>query len=70
MIGGVATLPAYRNQGLSGICVGALCAALFAGGRQRIGLFYMPGNTAAARVYARLGFRPAGEWWLTRFASG
>lgn len=69
MIGGVATLPAYRNQGLSRICVSALCTHLFAGGRRRIGLFYMPGNTAAARVYAHLGFQPAGEWWLTRFAS-
>ena len=69
MIGGVATLPAYRNQGLSGICVSALCAHLFAGGRRQIGLFYMPGNTAAAHVYARLGFQPAGEWWLTRLAA-
>jgi RimJ/RimL family protein N-acetyltransferase len=70
MLGGVATLPAYRNQGLSGICVSALCADLFARGRARVGLFYMPGNTPAARVYARLGFQPAGEWWLTRFAGG
>jgi RimJ/RimL family protein N-acetyltransferase len=69
MIGGVATLPAYRNQGLSRICVSALCAHLFAAGRRQIGLFYMPGNTAAARVYAHLGFQPAGEWWLTRLAS-
>jgi RimJ/RimL family protein N-acetyltransferase len=68
MIGGVATLPFYRNQGLSRICVSALCAHLFAGGRRQIGLFYMPGNTAAARVYAHLGFQPAGEWWLTRLA--
>jgi RimJ/RimL family protein N-acetyltransferase len=69
MIGGVATLPAYRNRGLSGICVSALCAHLFTGGRRCIGLFYMPGNTAAAHVYARLGFQPAGEWWLTRLAA-
>ncbi len=69
MIGGVATLPAYRNHGLSGACVSGLCAHLFAGGRRQIGLFYMPGNEPAARVYARLGFQPSGEWWLTRLGS-
>ena len=70
MVGGVATLPDYRNRGLSGICVGALCRALFAAGRQEIGLFYMPGNTPAARVYNRLGFHIAGEWWLARLQPG
>ncbi len=70
MIGGVATLPAYRNRGLSGVCVSGLCAHLFAGGRRQIGLFYMPGNEPAARVYARLGFQPSGDWWLTRLGGG
>ena len=70
MIGGVATLPAYRKQGRSQACVGALCAHLFAAGCQQIGLFYMPGNEAAAHVYARLGFQIVGEWWLTRLIGG
>jgi len=66
MIGGVATVPAYRNRGFSARCVAALCSALFAGGVREIGLFYLPANLPAARVYRKLGFRPAGEWWLQR----
>ncbi len=66
MIGGVATVPAYRNRGLSAHCVHALCTALFAAGVEEIGLFYLPANAPAARVYAKLGFQPAGEWWLQR----
>ncbi|HUS13971.1 MAG TPA: GNAT family N-acetyltransferase [Chloroflexia bacterium] len=64
MIGGVATLPSHRNQGLAGRCVHALCSGLFASGIQTIGLFYLPANTPAARVYTKLGFTHAGEWWL------
>jgi len=70
MIGGVATLPAYRNQGWSGVCVSGLCAHLFAAGRTHIGLFYLPGNVPAAHVYTRLGFQPSGEWWLIRLNGG
>lgn len=66
LIGGVATLEAYRGQGLSTRCVAALCAALFAGGRREIGLFYLSANAPAAHVYAKLGFAPAGAWWLER----
>ena len=66
MIGGVATVKEYRNRGLSARCVCALCADLFARGIAQIGLFYLPANKPAARVYDKLGFRPAGEWWLQR----
>jgi GNAT superfamily N-acetyltransferase len=66
MIGGVATVAAYRNRGLSAICVHALCTALFAAGVREIGLFYMPANAPAARVYQKLGFRGDDEWWLQR----
>ena len=69
MLGGVATLPEYRNRGLSRACVSALCAHLFAAGGQAIGLFYMRDNWPAAHVYAHLGFRAAGEWWLTRLTT-
>ncbi|MGI8588831.1 MAG: GNAT family N-acetyltransferase [Chloroflexia bacterium] len=64
MIGGVATLPAHRKRGLAACCVSALCADLFAEGVAEIGLFYLSANTPAARLYDKLGFRPAGEWWL------
>ena len=66
LIGGVATLEAYRGQGLSTRCVAALCTALFATGRTGIGLFYLPANAPAAHVYAKLGFASAGAWWLER----
>jgi predicted GNAT family acetyltransferase len=66
MIGGVATVKDYRNRGLSARCVHGLCADLFARGIEQIGLFYLPANKPAARVYAKLGFQPAGEWWLQR----
>lgn len=66
MIGGVATVAAYRNRGLSARCVHALCTALFAAGVGEIGLFYLPDNAPAARVYTKLGFLPVGEWWLQR----
>ncbi len=66
LIGGVATLAAYRGQGLSTRCVAALCGALFTAGIAEIGLFYLPANVPAARVYAKLGFAPAGTWWLER----
>jgi RimJ/RimL family protein N-acetyltransferase len=66
MIGGVATVKDYRNHGLSARCVHGLCSDLFARGIAQIGLFYLPANKPAARVYAKLGFQPAGEWWLQR----
>jgi RimJ/RimL family protein N-acetyltransferase len=66
MIGGVATVKDYRNHGLSARCVHGLCADLFARGIEQIGLFYLPANKPAARVYAKLGFQGAGEWWLQR----
>ncbi len=66
LIGGVATLDSHRGQGLSTRCVAALCAALFAAGCSEIGLFYLSANASAAHVYAKLGFAPAGAWWLER----
>jgi predicted GNAT family acetyltransferase len=66
LIGGVATLDTARGRGLATRCVHALCVALFAQGITGIGLFYLPTNTPAARVYSKLGFVPSGEWWLER----
>jgi RimJ/RimL family protein N-acetyltransferase len=70
MLGGVATLDEYREAGLSTRCVAALCGDLFAEGAQSIGLFYLKDNVPAARVYARLGFKPAGEWLLVPMGLG
>jgi RimJ/RimL family protein N-acetyltransferase len=65
MLGGVATLPEYVGNGLSTLCVGALCAHIFRKGLGSISLFYLQENGAAGRVYDKLGFRNAGEWLLT-----
>jgi RimJ/RimL family protein N-acetyltransferase len=70
MLGGVATLDEYRGRGLSALCVGALCDHLFSTGTQAISLFYLRNNHAAARVYGKLGFRPAGEWLLAPVGAG
>jgi GNAT superfamily N-acetyltransferase len=70
MMGGVATLDEYRSLGLSTLCVGALCEELFAQGIRSVGLFYLKDNVPAARVYARLGFKPASEWLLVPMGLG
>jgi RimJ/RimL family protein N-acetyltransferase len=70
MIGGVATLDEYRGKGLSALCVGALCDHLFRSGTSAVSLFYLRDNNPAARVYGKLGFRPAGEWLLAPVGAG
>jgi RimJ/RimL family protein N-acetyltransferase len=70
MLGGVATLDEYRARGLSTLCVGALCRHLFDMGTKTISLFYLKDNHSAARVYDKLGFRPAGEWLLVPMGLG
>lgn len=70
MLGGVATLDAYRGLGLSTLCVGALCRGLFNAGADSIGLFYLKDNAPAGRVYDKLGFTPAGEWLLAPVGPG
>ncbi|MEO8285413.1 MAG: GNAT family N-acetyltransferase [Chloroflexota bacterium] len=70
MLGGVATLDEYRGQGLSTLCVGALCSHLFAKGMETVSLFYLKDNVSAARVYEKLGFRAAGEWLLVPMGLG
>jgi RimJ/RimL family protein N-acetyltransferase len=70
MIGGVATLDAYRGKGLSSLCVAALCDHLFNKGLDSISLFYLLDNTPAGRVYDKLGFRDAGEWLLAPLGLG
>ena len=64
MIGGVFTAPSARKRGLSQAVCSALCAELFAEGKQPA-LYWA--NPAAGAVYRKLGFRPIGHWrsvWL------
>jgi RimJ/RimL family protein N-acetyltransferase len=70
MLGGVATLAAYRGKGLSVLCVGALCEHLARKGLTSICLFYLKDNSAAGRVYDKLGFQDAGQWLLAPLGLG
>lgn len=63
MIGGVYTSPAWRGKGLSQAVCSALCAELFASGRQPVLYWHYP---PAGHVYAKLGFRPIGTWRSVR----
>lgn len=66
MIGGVFTLPSARQRGLSQAVCSALCADLFAAGKQPV-LYWI--NPTAGAVYHKLGFRPLGQWravWLAK----
>ena len=62
LIGGVATAPTHRRQGLAGRCVGALTAALQDEGRQ---VYICPKNEGAQRLYTALGFTVCGCVALT-----
>ncbi|MGW7056301.1 GNAT family N-acetyltransferase [Streptomyces sp. NPDC054887] len=57
-IGGIGTLPAARRQGLGAAVMTALAAHARAHGVHTVFLAYA--EEAVARIYARLGFRPAG----------
>jgi hypothetical protein len=63
MIGGVFTLPAYRNQGFATRVVSALCQRLLAEGRTPV-LFFE--NPKAASIYHRLGFEDLGDWFVVK----
>ena len=66
MIGGVWTDPAWRDRGLGTAVVAALARELLAEGREPY-LFYLVDNAPAARVYAKIGFRPVGPWTVVHF---
>ncbi|MFD9433189.1 GNAT family N-acetyltransferase [Streptomyces sp. NPDC060002] len=61
-IGGVGTLPSARRQGLAAAVTAALVAHARAHGVETIFLAYA--EETVARIYARLGFRPAGTTLL------
>lgn len=58
LIGGVATAPTHRRQGLAGACVRALAGELKQEGRQ---VYICPKNEGAMRLYSELGFTACGE---------
>lgn len=58
LIGGVATAPTHRRQGLAGACVRALVKELKQEGRQ---VYICPKNEGAMRLYTELGFSVCGE---------
>ena len=66
MIGGVWTAPHARGHGYSTAVVAALCADLLRA-RQRPYLFYLRDNSAAAHIYAKIGFRVIGDWEVIYF---
>lgn len=55
-IGALITRPSHRGRGLAARALSALCSRL-AGDFETIGLNVETGNTAALRLYDRLGFR-------------
>lgn len=61
LLGGVATLPAFRGQGFASFCVTALAHAEQAAGRD---VWISPKNKPAAALYRRLGFAVCGQWGL------
>ncbi|WP_405768445.1 GNAT family N-acetyltransferase [Streptomyces sp. NBC_00080] len=61
-IGGVGTLPSARRQGLAAAVTAGLVAHARAHGVETIFLAYA--EETVARIYARLGFRPAGTTLL------
>ncbi|MGW3654346.1 GNAT family N-acetyltransferase [Streptomyces sp. NPDC005151] len=61
-IGGIGTLPAARRQGLGAAVMTALASHARGHGVHTVFLAYA--DEAVARIYARLGFRPAGTTLL------
>lgn len=65
-IGGVYTLPAYRGRGVAGVAMERLLEMLAERGR-RACLFVKKHNTAAVRLYERLGFSRASEFRISYY---
>lgn len=58
-IAGIATLHAFRRQGIATLLMGDAVQAAFAGGLEAV--FLTAGSAAAGRVYERVGFRTVGS---------
>jgi predicted GNAT family acetyltransferase len=66
MVGGVWTAPAWRGRGFSTAVTAAISDSLLASQRVPY-LFYLIDNAPAARVYAKVGYRPIGHWTVVYF---
>jgi GNAT superfamily N-acetyltransferase len=65
-IGGVYTLPEYRNTGISTALVSYLLENIFSRG-MKTSLFVKTSNEAAIKVYTKLGFNKVEEFQITYF---
>ena len=68
-IGGVYTLPAYRNKGLAAAAVAHLINTHSAESHG-FALFVKTANTAALRVYEKLGFEQCGLFRMSYWKAG
>ena len=68
-IGGVYTLPAYRNKGLAAAAVAHLISTHSAEAHG-FALFVKTANTAALRVYEKLGFEQCGLFRMSYWKAG
>ena len=59
MIGGIFTIPEYRNKGLGSKMVEALCSSLLSRGKSPC-LFF--NNPEAGKIYYKLGFKDIDKW--------
>jgi predicted GNAT family acetyltransferase len=66
-IGPVYTPPEHRCRGYAGSAVAAACRAALASGASRCMLFTDVDNPTSNKIYASVGFRPAGTWEDHRF---
>jgi GNAT superfamily N-acetyltransferase len=66
-LGGVYTLPGYRNRGYGGAVVAGSLIGMRARGVQKAILFTGTDMPAAQTMYRALGFRPIGEYGLVIF---
>lgn len=67
-LGAVVTHPEYRRRGYAFQCVSALCARVFAEGKESVILFTSEANEAAQALYCKLGFRETGKYLLAEYA--
>lgn len=61
MLGGILTLPEYRNQGLASKVISALCRDLAQHGKSAC-LFYS--NSKVEKLFQRLGFQATNKWTI------
>ena len=66
-LGGVLTLPEYRNHRLATKCVSMFCKKYFEKGFNTIILFTSKENIPAIKVYKKIGFKNAENFIIGRY---